>query len=203
MQFGIKAVRGYDPIQLATFASFINTIQGRDPSTPQGGMLYIRYPRDVQLQGYELTAVKYVVTTEDVPDSFELVWADAHSPLRVYRLPNARPLVQLLDDAQGTVELLAERPGLLDARVCLSQASRLFWSQCWYPGWRAMVDGEQREVETAAGVFLQVSVPAGEHLVRFVFQPKIVYWGLGVSILTFASLVILCLREKRKTAKWN
>ena len=201
LQFGIKAVRGYDPIQLATFASFINSIQGRDPSTRQGGMLYIRHPRNIQPQGYELTAVKYVVTTEDVPDSFELAWADPYSPLRMYRNPDARPEVQLLDDPEGTVEVLTERPGLLVARVRSAQGARLFWSQCVYPGWRVTVDGDQREANTLAGVFLQVSVPAGEHIVRFVFRPAIVYWGLVLSLPALATLVILCVREKRERGK--
>ncbi|MFH1742055.1 MAG: YfhO family protein, partial [bacterium] len=196
MQLGIKAVRGYDPIQLAGFASFINVIQSRDPLEPQGGMLYIRYPWQIDPIGYELTATKYIVTSLDVPDSFEPIWADSFSPIRVYRNTKALPEVRLLDDPEGNVQILKQRAGLLEVQVHSDRNTSLFWSQCDYPGWHVTVDGEKQALEPLLGVFLEVDLPAGDHTVRFSFSPAIVYWGIGISVLVLLALTSLCVREK-------
>jgi len=51
-----------------------------------------------------------------------------------------------------------------------------------YYGWRAMIDGRPAKVLTANMSFLSVQVPAGEHEVEFIYDPKGVKAGFWISI---------------------
>ncbi len=200
MLFGVRAVRGYDPIQLSTFAAFVNTIQGRHPDTKQGGMLYIRQAAGVHPHGYDRTATRYVITTLDVPDAFDLVWADPYSPLRMYENPAPQTIVRLVENSEGVMEVEEQRPGRMVATVRLKEPSSVFFSQCVYPGWGVTVDGVDSEIALVDGVFMQVRVPEGEHTVRFEFTPSVVYAGVAVSVVTLILLVLLSLWSLRRKA---
>jgi len=198
MLLDVKSVRGYDPIQLDTFASFVNMIQGRHPKTKQGGMLYISHARGVHPHGYDRTSARFVVTTQDVPDEFDLVWADPYSPLRMYENPDPKPIVRLMGDSNGQLDVTVQRAGLAEAQVRAETPTRVFFSQCAYPGWRVTVDGEERDIQLVDDVFMQVLVPEGDHVVRFEFRPTIVYAGLAVSGIALLLLAILSLCGMRR-----
>ncbi len=68
-----------------------------------------------------------------------------------------------------------------------------------YPGWRAAVDGERAAILPANYMFRAVAVPAGEHIVRFVYRPLWFYSGLMVSVLSaIAWILVRGDREARK-----
>jgi hypothetical protein len=58
-----------------------------------------------------------------------------------------------------------------------------------YLGWEVLVDGEAREIQRANYYFRAVSLPSGEHVVEFRYQPASYRIGLGLSGLT-AVLVV-------------
>ena len=63
----------------------------------------------------------------------------------------------------------------------------MIWSQSWYPGWVAVIDGKQEvEVKRANYLFQAVCVPEGEHIVEIVYRPMSFYVGAGI---TFSCLV--------------
>jgi hypothetical protein len=86
------------------------------------------------------------------------------------------------------------------AEVTLSQASRievktesaapslLVLSENHYPGWRASVDGQPSEIMRVNYNQRGVALPAGKHLVTFVYRPGSVLAGLAVSLVTLAGL---------------
>jgi uncharacterized membrane protein YfhO len=59
-----------------------------------------------------------------------------------------------------------------------------------YPGWRASVDGRSVDVIRVNYNLRGVAVPAGDHLVAFVYRPKSVLVGLVISLLALAALVL-------------
>lgn len=61
-----------------------------------------------------------------------------------------------------------------------------------YPGWRAYVDDRPVDVLQVDGVFRGAFVPAGEHHVRFQFEPACLRWGwamLGTALAAMAGLI--------------
>lgn len=59
-------------------------------------------------------------------------------------------------------------------------AGYFFFSEVWYPGWRATVNGEETPVVRVAHALRAVAVPAGEVTVRMWFAPSSWRWGLGL-----------------------
>jgi len=60
-----------------------------------------------------------------------------------------------------------------------------------YPGWYATIDDQPTEILRAYGALAAVAVPAGEHTVRFVYDPLSYRIGAVASLLTWGALGIL------------
>jgi hypothetical protein len=77
----------------------------------------------------------------------------------------------------------------------------LVLSDNYYPGWRALVDGVPAEVLRANCTMRAVNVPAGRHLVSFVFMPAAVFVSMYVSLsaaaLTLAALILSAYKRRR------
>jgi uncharacterized membrane protein YfhO len=64
----------------------------------------------------------------------------------------------------------------------------LVFSEKWFPGWRAAVDGQPAEIQIANFAFRAVYIPAGEHTITMQFVPTSTPWGIAIMLLTVALL---------------
>ena len=64
----------------------------------------------------------------------------------------------------------------------------LVFSEKWFPGWRATLDGQPAEIQIANFAFLAVYNPAGEHTVTMQFVPVSTPIGIAIMLLTVALL---------------
>lgn len=70
----------------------------------------------------------------------------------------------------------------------LSAPGIIVLSDVYYPGWRAIVNGEREEPVLEVNTFLRgVALPAGEHTIRFVYRPT---WLIPAVVITLLALVI-------------
>lgn len=60
-----------------------------------------------------------------------------------------------------------------------------------YPGWQATVDGQPADILRAYGALSAVVVPAGDHTVRFTYDPLTYRAGALISLVTWSALGIL------------
>lgn len=80
----------------------------------------------------------------------------------------------------------------------------LFVSESWYPGWKAFVDGQKERILKANYAFRAVPVPAGEHIVEFIYSPQSFTIGKWLSLATaaaLAALFVVSLKHDRHTRK--
>jgi hypothetical protein len=81
----------------------------------------------------------------------------------------------------------------------------LVFSEVWYPGWRAWVDGVEAPIYRANFAFRAVYLPsAGEHVVAMRFDSPTWKLGLGATLLTLAMLLLRglgWLRARRRAAR--
>ena len=80
----------------------------------------------------------------------------------------------------------------------------LVFSEVYYPGWTATIDGQPAEVGRANYVLRALNVPSGKHEVVLSFKPQsiqitetIAYIALAVLALLIVAGIVLKLRTKR------
>jgi len=84
--------------------------------------------------------------------------------------------------------IVSHQPHSVTIELPEDTAGLLVLSDCFYPGWQAMVDGEPRRIYRANGTFRGVFVNRGDTRVVFEYKPASFRYGI---ILSLAGLVIL------------
>jgi hypothetical protein len=81
------------------------------------------------------------------------------------------------------------------ARTGCSLEGLLVLRDSWYPGWQAFIDGKRTPTFRVNGCFRGVIVPAGEHRVRFVYRPILLYVAGVVSLAATLLITVVCLQK--------
>ncbi len=74
----------------------------------------------------------------------------------------------------------------------------------YLPGWKAQIDGEDRDLFSAFGFLTALHLPAGEHLVTLRYRPPGLSAGAAISLISLAAflgLLVLSLRRERVRAR--
>ncbi|MFL6213486.1 MAG: YfhO family protein [Blastocatellia bacterium] len=72
-----------------------------------------------------------------------------------------------------------------------TSAAWLVLSDNYYPGWRATIDDNTTDIVQANATMRAVKVPAGRHMVSFVFSPRVFTASLVVSLIAAALLGVV------------
>jgi len=87
-------------------------------------------------------------------------------------------------------------PNEVSIHVEANQPGWVLWSEVWYPGWRAWVDGQPVDVERGDYLFQAIPVPAGEHEVVVAYRPVWFYVGGAVSVLSLGAVIFFLRKFK-------
>ncbi len=79
----------------------------------------------------------------------------------------------------------------------------LFLSETYYPGWQVRIDGQKGKIYRADHTFRAVPLGPGRHNIVLQYRPFSFYFGLLISILTGAGLVVFGFFIKKKSAGIN
>jgi len=103
------------------------------------------------------------------------------------------------DKGDGKVWIAEKSPGYIKIKADLNNSSWLVWSEYWYPGWVAVLDGKQKiEVERANYIFQAVCVPGGEHFVEIIYRPGSFYLGVGITILSLVFMIAAVIINRKE-----
>jgi hypothetical protein len=127
------------------------------------------------------------VRADDGADGLRTVAEPGFDPSRELILPQG-PARAPRPEFTGACRLRERRPDRVRLEATLSDDGYVVLLDGHDPGWRATVDGHPAPVLRANIVFRAVPVPAGSHLVEFVYRPRSITLGLAASALC----VILC-----------
>jgi hypothetical protein len=97
------------------------------------------------------------------------------------------------DRTPGTATIEVDKPERIVVRTRSTARRLLVLSDRYDPNWRAEIDGSPAPSIRANYLFRGVVVPEGEHVVEWSYRPTLFYWGLGVSSVVLASLVVMTL----------
>lgn len=93
----------------------------------------------------------------------------------------------------GTVQLTAYAPNRLAYRVDCAKGGLMVFSEIYYPGWTATVDGQPAELGRVNYVLRAMKVPAGSHEVVLEYQPASVKTANTVAYVAIALILIALL----------
>ena len=109
-------------------------------------------------------------------------------------------------DSLSTIRLTSYEPNELIYEVSTPQDGVVVFSEIYYPGWQATIDGEPIELARADYILRAMNVPAGKHIIEMRFDPKslhvtesIAYGALALILI--AIMALLLIYRKRLTTK--
>jgi len=75
----------------------------------------------------------------------------------------------------------------------------VMFSQSYFPGWHAYVDGKEVELYCVSGTIMGAMVPQGEHEIKFTYIPTYTIIGGVVTVGTYVALIVggIVVRKKR------
>jgi len=113
-------------------------------------------------------------------------------------------LGQAKADSTATVKLDSYEPNLLKYTVDSKAGGVLVFSEIYYPGWTATVDGKEAELGRVNYVLRAMHVDGGKHQVVLAFDPQtvkttesIAYVALGLLAAVIVLLVVLRLKKRK------
>ena len=196
-EFGLELVDGVDPLQLASYADFMEDASGvpvdvysvtlppfsnGDPVRDNQG-----YLPDPKLLGWLNT--RYIVSAFDLKVT-DLEPRERFGDDRVYEnleaLPRSwvQPVDTKLGEGAQPAEIELRKPNRI--RVKADGPGLLVLSEVYYPEWKAEVDGQPVEIVQVAGLLRGVPLEPGEQRVEFTFVPMMFYVGIFVFLLGLA-----------------
>ena len=109
------------------------------------------------------------------------------------------------NDSLASISLIENRPQEKVYSFSSSQASFAVFSEMYYEkGWVATIDGQESIIYPVNYVLRGLQIPAGEHQIRFRFEPKVIQVGSQiqlVAILILSILIALCIRQNFQQQK--
>lgn len=149
--------------------------------------------------------VKNIVVEPEKSRLFGILNSDAFNP-RETAILEKTPAGSVESYDSNAVEVTKYASDRITIKAFVNKPSLLVLSEVYYPhGWLAFVDGQETEIYKTNYILRSVQVPAGEHTVEFIFEPKEYTAGIWVTTISFygvLGIMILSLtvtiRSRRK-----
>jgi hypothetical protein len=111
-------------------------------------------------------------------------------PLQIALIEEPLALAEKNPDPTASARVYTLTADEMDVQTHSTSPSFLVTSDAYYSGWNATLDGEPVPIYRADYAIRGVSVPGGDHTIRFEFRPKSFYYGLAVSLVSLLGLIL-------------
>ena len=103
-------------------------------------------------------------------------------------------------DQNASATVISLNDTRMEVRTVSKVASFLVTSDTYYPGWRALIDGQETRLYRADYAIRGLVLPSGQHFVEFIYVPKSLYAGATISALTLLVVTTIAVvpRLRRK-----
>ncbi|MBI3139582.1 MAG: YfhO family protein [Sphingobacteriales bacterium] len=215
-----KSAGGYHPAKLRIYQDIIEKYLSGRPHPGVINMLNTKYIVVADPQNGQPGLIRN-------PDAFGPCWLVGHVKLvnnrveAIHALGNTNlkdTAIVLRDDAKGLVQ--PQRDSLSAIKMTkfdndtveyefnANSPQFAVFSEIYYPkGWNAYVDGKQSPYINTNYILRGISLPAGKHSIRFVFEPVSVKQGRSIMFIASILITLIFLgglfmawRESKKTS---
>lgn len=207
---GISSANNFDPLVPGRYDSWMDTLETASPTS-----------RAQMLRLMDVSLIENVEDGEPPEERFDEVegakrwrWysciisandGDAALDVLVSKSVNLEE-VAVIEAKVGESEKCVATPEVgvvvtnedvnhLAVQVETAMEGWLVLSDVWYPGWQALVDGEEVDIVRANYLFRGVHLNAGVHVIEYRYRPTSFYEGMFLSVMTLVSLGYIWRRQ--------
>ncbi len=214
---GIALTSNFDPFVPERFARWMDVVN-RLPEERRVNLLAMMNVGAIeQVNGTSSSGVEFDAFTGGFPAAF-------YSCVEVIR-PNDNPLLKMAQKGYSLTTLLVEGDPLISSQNCSdkpvemispieakngkllfdvsNKSDWLFISEVWYPGWTAVIDGEEVPIYRANYLFMAVQIPVGSHKLVLQYRPISYQVGSILSILILVGLTLAILIRRSRIRRRN
>ncbi|MDP2923617.1 MAG: YfhO family protein [Candidatus Omnitrophota bacterium] len=173
---GIDSIAIYTPLAQSSYKGALSSLEVVDDS------LGLILPQEKALKENQyllgLLNIKYVVSTKSISFDF-LEKVIEEGGVFLYRLKEYLPRIFFTGILEGEIreqkipyiKIVKYESGLAEIEVLSDKKGFLIFSENYYLGWKAYVDGLSKEIIKVKGLVQGVAVEEGKHTVVFKYKP--------------------------------
>ena len=197
-----KSIGGYHPAKLRIYQDVIEKYLSARPNPAVLNMLNAKYiiVQDQQSGQPGLIPnpdafgpcwlVKNVKLVENQVESIQYLGNTNLKDTAIVEKSFTKNVVQPQSDSTSSIRMTTYDNDAIEYEANCNGPQFAVFSEVYYPlGWNAYIDGKKTDYCNVNYVLRGISLPAGKHAVKFVFEPASV--KKGTSIMFMASIVIL------------
>jgi hypothetical protein len=139
--------------------------------------------------------VEYVNDANEEIDALSTVLPDQTAIVNVRFKDKLKGATTIQKDTAATIRLIHYEPNRLVYETSSAADGVAVFSEIYYPGWKATVDGTLVDIVCADYILRAMSIPAGDHTIEMWFRPEsikvtesIAYGGLALLIIGVIAL---------------
>lgn len=111
-------------------------------------------------------------------------------------------------DSTGSIRLTSYQPNELKYTVQSGKGGVAVFSEIYYPGWKATIDGKEVQIGRADYILRAINIPAGKHELIMTFNPDslhetetIAYIAMGILTLVLLAELFLAVKKLEKAGR--
>lgn len=137
-------------------------------------------PKNISSLGVETFTNRYQVADYIVADEFRALGPTNRTCRFQWPHGSARPL-QIVEESLGQIRV----------RIDPGPAAALLWTDTFYPGWRATLNGRDVVLDRAEPCFTQIQIPAGQTDLQLQYRPRFLSKGLAMAGAGITGLLLV------------
>lgn len=161
--------------------------------------------------GWFVDEVKYVDTPNQEIDALSTIGVRSKAVAdKTFREVLGESNSSVAADSTKRIVLTKYEPNELDYEVESHTGGVAVFSEIYYPGWTATIDGQPLELGRVNYVLRAAKVPAGKHSIHMEYKPAsigvtetIAYVAIVLLLVAFVGMVIITVRKELKKEKDN
>lgn len=190
--YGIYSATGYDPSILRAYFEFASGGEGAKSVLSHDVQIpYIMDPAILDRLNIKYIMVPALHDPFSGNGRYRMI---RETDYRLYENTTVKPRFYISD---GLVRIRTYTPNEIVVEVTANKDELLQSSEVWYPGWEAYINNKKVDMTKSDGVFRTLFVPSGKHTIIYRYQPRIFFFGAGVSVLTAITLFFIVLKKRK------
>ena len=218
LTYRFPSVLGYNPLILETYVHYIQTSQGLPYDNNLVDLLHITYPDSKLLNMLNVNKLVYMDKVLEIKNDIPYVnfasgcmikdedkilgfmQSDEFDPKNMVVFDSEYSSIispcQMNEDIKGSFSVLEYSINKIRINVTVDKPAYLIFSEIYYPGWRARIDGKVTSILCGNYLFRTLSIPDGEHEIILYFISWPFRIGIIISVITLICVIGYLLYRK-------